>query len=207
MQQPYPTNQGVFMKNFHKMTTTVALCTLTIAGCASNSGGEIYNPLNESIASSSRTDQVIQGVSQPFGGGTGAVNAVGGEQNGIVQLLTNQLGISPNQAAGGAGSIFRTARENMTPQAFETVSQSVPGMDDLLAAAPALPATGLPGGVSSMLGGGSNQLGSAAALASAFQQLNLSPDMIGQFIPIITNSLESTGGSAAAGLLRSALNM
>jgi len=197
------------MKNCHKMTTAAALCTLTIAGCASNSGGgEIYNPLNESIASASRTDQVIQGASQPFGGETGAVNAVGGGQNGIVQLLTNQLGISPNQAAGGAGSIFRTARENMTPQAFETVSHSVPGMDGLLAAAPApaLPATGFPGGVSSMLGSG-NQLGSAAALASAFQQLNLSPDMIGQFIPIITSSLESTGGSAAAGLLRSALNM
>lgn len=198
------------MKNFHEMTITVVLCTLIITGCASNSGGrEIYNPLNDSMASANQTgqmSQVIQSAGQPIGSGMGVVNAVHGEQGGLVQLLANQLGISPNQAAGGAGSIFRTARENMTPQAFETVSQSVPGMDNLLAAAPALPATGLTGGVSSMLGGGS-QLGGTAALASAFQQLDLSPDMIGQFIPIITQSLESTGGSAASSLLRSALNI
>ena len=198
------------MKNFHEMTITIVLCTLAIAGCASNrGGGEIYDPLNDNIASAGRAgqiNQVIQGAGQTLGSGMGTANAAPGEQGGLVQLLASQLGISPNQAAGGAGSIFRTARENMTPQAFETVSQSVPGMDNLLAAAPALPAIGLPGGVSSMLGGGS-QLGSTAALASAFQQLDLSPNMIGQFIPIITHSLESTGGSAASSLLRSALNM
>lgn len=195
------------MKNFQKMNIPVMLCTLMIAGCASNGGGGvIHNPLNESIASTSQANQVIQGAGQSLGGGMGAMNTVTGGQGGIVQLLANQLGISPNQAAGGAGSIFRTARENMTPQAFETVAQSIPGMDNLLAAAPALPATGLLGGSSSILGGNS-QLGSVAGLASAFQQLNLSPDMIGQFIPIITRSLESTGGSTAAGLLRSALNI
>lgn len=199
------------MKNSHDVMVAITLCTLTIAGCASNGsgGGEIYNPLNDGMASAGQVGQagqVIQSASQIPGAGMGAASAVTGGQGGIVQLLANQLGISPNQAAGGAGSIFRAASENMTPQAFATVSQSVPGMDSLLAAAPSLPAVGLPGGASSMLGVG-GQLGSAAGLASAFQQLNLSPDMVGQFIPIITNSLESTGSSAAAGLLRAALPM
>ncbi|MDT8363981.1 MAG: DUF2780 domain-containing protein [Nitrosomonas sp.] len=198
------------MKNFHKMNISVTLCTLMLAGCASNEGGGvIHNPLNDSIASAhqaGQAGQAIQGAGQTLDSGMGAANAVASGQDGIVQLLTSQLGISQGQATGGAGSIFRAARENMTPQAFTTVSQSVPDMDNLLAAAPTLPAAGLLGGASSILGGGS-QPGSAAALASAFQQLNLSPDMIGQFLPIITNSIESTGGSAAAGLLRSALNM
>lgn len=193
------------MKKFHKVSATAVWCIATIAGCASNGGSrEIYNPLNDSIASVSQTAQITPGASQPLHGGMRTANAVGGARNGIVELLTKQLGVSPDQAAGGAGSIFRTARENMTPQEFATVSQSVPGMDDLLAAAPVT--TALPGGIASMAGG-SIQLESTTALASAFQRLNLSPDMIGQFIPIIAHSLESTGGSTAAGLLRAALNM
>ncbi len=199
------------MKNSHEVMMAVMLCTLTIAGCASNSGGgKIYNPLNDSMASAgqvSQAGQAIQGASQIPGAGMGTASAVSGGQGGIVQLLANQLGISSNQAAGGAGSIFRAASENMTPQEFSTVSQSIPDMDNLLAAAPTLPATGVPGGASSSMLGGGNQMGSAAGLASAFQQLNLSPDMVGKFLPIITKSLESTGGSAAAGLLRSALSM
>jgi hypothetical protein len=43
------------------------------------------------------------------------------------------------------------------------------------------------------------------ALAASFQQLNLSPDMVGQFIPVVTNYVSQTSGQVSANLLQSAL--
>ena len=77
----------------------------------------------------------------------------------------------------------------------------------MLNAAPVVPNPlgSMGSGVSSMLGGAGNTLNSAASLAASFQQLNLSPDMVGQFIPIVTNYVQSSSGEVTANLLRSAL--
>lgn len=140
-------------------------------------------------------------------GMTDVASAVTG-QMGLVNILTQQLNISQQQAMGGAGAIFQAAQSNMNPQAFSGLSQSVPGMNEMLQAAPAAtgPASGMGGGISSMLGGASEKLNSAASLAASFQQLNLSPDMVGQFIPIVTNYVRNTSGQLTADLLRSALS-
>lgn len=95
------------------------------------------------------------------------------------------------------------AQGNMNPQAFATLSKSVPGMDSMLNAAPAM--SNLSGGLSSLMGDNSNALGNVTALAASFQQLNLSPDMVSQFIPIVTNYVSKTSGQATANLLQSAL--
>ncbi len=93
----------------------------------------------------------------------------------------------------------------MDPQVFSSLSQSLPGMNDMLEAAPVIqsPFSGLSG----MMGDASNTLNSAASLATSFQQINLSPDMIGQFIPIVTDYVRNTSGQVTADLLRSALTM
>jgi hypothetical protein len=93
----------------------------------------------------------------------------------------------------------------MNPQDFTTLSQSVPEMNDMLSAAPEPDSiSSMTSGASSMMGG-SDTLNSTASLASSFQRLNLSPDMVGKFMPIITDYIQNTGGQAAAGLLQSAL--
>jgi hypothetical protein len=63
--------------------------------------------------------------------------------------------------------------------------------------------------MSGLLGntGAGAAINNAAALASSFQQLNLSPDMIGQFVPIVTDYVRSTSGQLTADLLNSALNV
>ena len=61
------------------------------------------------------------------------------------------------------------------------------------------------GGLSSLMGSGNSTLGNMAALAASFQQLNLSPDLVGQFIPIITNYVSQTSGQMTANLLQTAL--
>lgn len=125
----------------------------------------------------------------------------------LTDILVSQLSVSQQQALGGAGALFQVAKQNMEPQAFSTLSQSVPGMNDMLAAAPTPsdPVSSLAGSLSSMMGDTDNTLGTVASLATSFNELNLSPDMVGQFIPIMTEYVKNTSGQVTANLLQAAL--
>jgi len=54
----------------------------------------------------------------------------------LVKLLSNDLGVTENQATGGAGSIFNVAKQNMGADDFTKVAKAVPGIDKMMAAAP-----------------------------------------------------------------------
>src|SRR5262245_29195612 len=54
----------------------------------------------------------------------------------LVDQLTKQLSITPEQAIGGSGAIFGLAKTKLKPEEFSKVSDAVPGMDGLLKAAP-----------------------------------------------------------------------
>ena len=49
----------------------------------------------------------------------------------ILNTLTEQLGISEDQAKGGAGAIFQRAKEILGDEHFSMVADVVPGMDAL----------------------------------------------------------------------------
>ena len=117
----------------------------------------------------------------------------------LVGQLTRQLKIKPEQAIGGAGALFGVAKMKLKPEDFLKVSNAVPGIDDLLKAAP-------------KMGGGSDplsQMGSAlpgkagtiAQVGGAFKQLGLSPEMVTKFLPIMTQFVKVKGGANVAGLL------
>jgi len=144
--------------------------------------------------------QVVEGAAQTAS--PAATTATGS----LVDALVQQLGVTPAQAQGGAGALFQAAKSRMTDEAFNTVAQSVPGMDQLLAAAPQSGASsGLAGGLSALAGDKAGSLGSLASLASSFQQLGLSSDMVGKFVPVVVDYVKQSGGEAAASLLSSAL--
>lgn len=209
------------MKKMKCIKSCLLVLTLSaIGGCATD--GSNQSTLGSVDEGLSTVEQAAQSGRQITQSGAAAAQGVGTSQMSLTDMLTRQLGISQNQALGGAGAIFQTAQGNMDPQSFATLSQSVPEMDNMLDAAPAL----LPDSVSSMtdgmapmigsgaIGDGSGGLGSmmgdsgvssGASLAASFQQLNLSPEMVNQFIPIITDYVSNTGSQAAANLLRSAL--
>jgi len=127
--------------------------------------------------------------------GAGAQPAASaGDSNALVGALTKELGVTPDQARGGAGSLFSLAKGKMSPGDFAQVAKAVPDMDGLLKAAPAM------GG-----GGGMASLGTVAAAGSAFQKLGLSPSMVGKFVPALTNFVGASGGADAAKLLAGAL--
>lgn len=189
------------MNKINCIQSSALIIFLSVMGCATNSNPN--NPLNTIDQDLATIEGAAQSGRQVISAGTTAATTVATNQIGLVDILVRQLGVSQQQALGGAGAIFQIAQGNMNPQAFATLSQSVPGMDSMLNAVPVTP--NLTGGLSSLMGGANSTLGSTAALAASFQQLNLSPDMVGQFVPVVTNYVRQTSGQITADLLQSAL--
>lgn len=191
------------MKNKNYLKAGFASLALIITGCASSGGGNnMMGSVNSGLSS---VEQAAQTGQQAISSGTTAANSITSGQVGLTDILVQQLGVSQQQALGGAGAIFQAAQASMSSQAFSVLSQSLPGMSAMLEAAPVAqtPLSGLSG----MMGDAGSTLNNATSLATSFQQLNLSPDMIGQFIPIVMNYVRNTSGQVTADLLSSALTM
>ena len=115
----------------------------------------------------------------------GGANVGNAQTSDLVGMLTSQLGVSQQQASGGAGSILSFAKDQMSTGDFDIVSSELPDVDSLIGAAPdtgssALGSLGSLGSLSSgssLLGGSSGGLGDMAGVASTFSDLGLSPDM------------------------------
>ena len=124
----------------------------------------------------------------------------------LVGLLTKNLGVTDQQAEGGAGAIFNTASQNMSLEDFTKVTDALPEAKSLLKASPSADSvSGTLGGLSSMLGKGGSSLTSLTGLAEAFSKLGLSSDMVGKFIPIVLDYAQAKGGDEIANLLKMAL--
>ena len=50
----------------------------------------------------------------------------------LVGTLSKEIGATPEQAAGAAGSLFGVAKSRLKPEEFSKVAAAVPGMDALL---------------------------------------------------------------------------
>ncbi len=130
--------------------------------------------------------------------------------NELVSMLVSKLGVNQGQAQGGTGLILNLLKEKLGNEDFSQVSQSIPGIADLLKAAPKQGDAGS-GGVLGMVGklagtfGGGSELGQLASLAGGFEKLGLKPEMISKFLPLIMAFVEKKGGSGAADLIKNAL--
>ena len=116
----------------------------------------------------------------------------------LVGALSKELGASPEQAAGAAGSLFGLAQSRLKPEEFSQVAKAVPGMDMLLKAAPA---AGGAGGASGAL----SQVAGLASAASAFSKLGLKPELVAKAIPILTSFVSKSGGANVGSLLAGVL--
>lgn len=117
----------------------------------------------------------------------------------LVGQLSKELGATPEQAAGAAGSLFGVAKSKMKPDDFSQVSKAVPGMDLLLKAAPAA------SGGAGALGKAAGSAASLASAASAFSALGLKPELVSKAIPILTSFVTKSGGANVGSLLAGAL--
>jgi len=136
------------------------------------------------------------------------LNSGGGDSSstmGLVSSLSKKLGVSNEQAMGGAGALFGLAKKALKSSDFAKVSESIPGMDALLAAAPK--ASGLTeklGGLGAMVGGDAEKAGGLASVAGSFSKLGLSPEMAGKFVPEILDYAKSSGGEDVMNMLKGA---
>lgn len=105
----------------------------------------------------------------------------------LTELLMQQLGVTQQQAEGGAGALFQLAKTRMSAGNFTALSNSVPEMQAMLAAAPAVAPIG---------GGG---------MAATFLQLDLAPEMVQKFIPIMVQYVQNSSRSTVAAAFQSAL--
>ena len=120
-------------------------------------------------------------------------------------MLTQSLGITNEQAQGGAGLLFKLAKEKLGGAEFGQIAGAVPGIEGLIKSAPA---SG--GGMGGMLSGLASavsgaDLGSVAKLASGFSSLGLNAEMVSKFIPIVLSFVQSKGGDKAKDLLSGVL--
>jgi uncharacterized protein VcgC/VcgE DUF2780 len=119
----------------------------------------------------------------------------------LVGALSKELGATPDQAAGAAGSLFGIAKSRLKPEEFSQVAAAVPGIDSLLKAAPKAGGSVGTSGALSQLGGSASGL---AAATSAFQKLGLSPEMVGKAVPVLTSFVTKSGGAQVGNLLAGA---
>jgi hypothetical protein len=123
--------------------------------------------------------------------GCAQMQSMTGQSADITTLLTKQLGVTDAQAGGGVGAMLKLAQEKLSAGEFDQIAKAIPGADKYLANA-------------KQLLGGAN-IGNKAGLQGAFSKLGMSPSMVDQFIPLVTQFVGQTGGEQAKSLLAGAL--
>jgi hypothetical protein len=123
----------------------------------------------------------------------------------LIDMLTQNLGVTGAQAEGGTGVLLKAAQEKLGSAEFGRMLGGVPGLTDLLKKAPAAGGGGLGG----LLGGLAGAMGGNAALIAnivqGFGKLGLKPDDAKKFAPIILGFLRTKVGPDVAAKLESAL--
>jgi hypothetical protein len=122
----------------------------------------------------------------------------------VVSQLVSELGITPQQAEGAAGTLFGVAKGKLKAEDFSKVAAAVPNIDALLKAAPApdakTAALAVVGGA-----GGAGDVATMAAAASTMSKLGLKPETIAKVAPTLIKAVQAKGGAEVATLLASAL--
>lgn len=96
----------------------------------------------------------------------------------LVSTLTDELGVTKEQATGGAAALLAMAQENLSAENLSKLSETVPGLESLL-------------GNSEML----SSITNLESVQAAFTKLGLESSMVEQFAPVVQSFLEEQGAS------------
>lgn len=125
----------------------------------------------------------------------------------LVSLLMGQLGVTEQQAEGGAGAVFKTAKNNLKVDEYATLTSSMPEIPGLVDKAPEATkkSSDLMSSASSLLGDSAKKTVSAGSLLDSFGSLGMDSDMLSQFTPVIMDYAQKNGGDVCVKLLQSVL--
>ena len=107
----------------------------------------------------------------------------------LIATVSARLGVTREQAAGGIGAIFGLAEQRLSPAEFSIIAGSLPGVERVLDAAPAVRPSG--GGIED--------------LAAPFALLGMPASLVPPFVAIVLDYAGDQGSAPVAGLLRRTL--
>jgi hypothetical protein len=127
----------------------------------------------------------------------------------LIGQLAKQLGASHQQAMGAAGALFGLARTKLQAAEFSRISAVVPGMSQMLDAAPKAAPPATPTGTTGLAQAGAAALGGPAgglaSVAGAFNKLGLKPEQVAAAASVVTSYVSKVGGPALGNLFSGAL--
>ncbi|MGE3151662.1 MAG: DUF2780 domain-containing protein [Nitrospiraceae bacterium] len=116
-----------------------------------------------------------------------------GGTNALTSLLTQQLGVTSNQATGGAGSMLSLAKEKLPSGDFSSLSNMIPGADSIMKSA-------------KDLGAVTGPIKDKAGLETAFSRLGMGNEMVPKFSQVMGDFVGKVGGEPAKNLLAMVMN-
>ena len=144
-------------------------------------------------------------VSAPASESTGGIVSTG---LALLPLLTQQLGVSGDQASGGMGALLQAAQALMPNSQFSQVTQAIPSASSLLSAAPEVSSDSgsLTDTVLKMAAEQSETVKAGTQLVSQFKSLGMGVDMIPKFTGVAESFLQQSSEPSTANLLSTALS-
>lgn len=129
----------------------------------------------------------------------------------LLPAITQNLGVSDQQASGGLGSLFQLAQNTLGEGDFSTLSDAVPNMQDLLGAAPEVAGEASEGGLVGNLMNTASQYSDTVKTANTvmkqFEALGLDPAMIPQYVKVVNDFLQSTSGQQTVDLFAKGISV
>lgn len=123
----------------------------------------------------------------------------------LIEKLTEQLNISPEQAKEGTGVLFQKVQERLSSEDFSQIAGQIPGLGDFMSQAPK-PDSADSGGLMGMLGGAASSLGldgvgDIADLAAGFKKIGLDASQLSGFVSTVLQFVEDRLGVDARSML------
>jgi hypothetical protein len=109
----------------------------------------------------------------------------------LIDMLTKNLGVNAAQAEGGAGVLFKAAKDKLGGAEFEHLLGGLPGLGDLMKKAPAAGGGGLGGLLGGLAGAVGGNAGLIATIMGGFGKLGLTASHAKQFVPVILEFLKT----------------
>ncbi|KAF0808372.1 hypothetical protein A6D6_00081 [Alcanivorax xiamenensis] len=109
---------------------------------------------------------------------------VAGDAKNMVDTLSSDLGVSRAQAAGGSAALLALAQTKLDASQFSGITDKVSGLSNMLGSSEQS---------SGLLGNVLGNVKSLQGAQTAFSAMGLSPDMIGQFAPVMLKFLGGQG--------------
>lgn len=127
---------------------------------------------------------------------------------GLLPTLTENLGVTNQQASGGLGALLNLTKNNVSSNDFADLTQAIPDMNTLLNAAPTIDQQSQ-SGLNDLLGNAGSYGKALIGAKEVYQQftaLGLDATQIGKYIEITQSYLQSGGAQAAADVFNKGVN-